>query len=154
MCLKASFYDPNSRLNIISLLNWPKGPDPNLLTNITQYIKNDYLINVYDNVGSIFIGIKRLDDKAVWNMDQEHSEFLTWAIKEFFLSQNVGPQPNTEVHYVPNKNGTKDFYCAYLPLNNKNFWASYLWTDGYIIVLHMDKLYDLDKKKKALPGGK
>lgn len=153
-CLSISFYDPNNSPSIISLRNWPEGPDPNLLTNISQYAKKDYLINIHDKKGSIFIGIKRLDNKTIWNMDQEPSRFLPWAIKEFFVSQNVSPQPDKEVHYVPDKDGIRGFYYAYLPVNKKSFWAAYLWTDGNNIVLHMDKLFDENKAKKGIPAPK
>lgn len=146
-CMISSLYDPNSVRKLISLGDWPA---PYAVTRIMQFKKKGYIFHTRDSKESLFIGIKRHDDRHIWNMTKDHEKFVFETIETFFLNENVGPRPDKKMHYVPNKGGTEDFYYAYLPTAKKDFWAAYMWTNAKIIVLRVDKVSEQDKKKAAI----
>jgi hypothetical protein len=148
-CLNSSLYDPNKTPSLISLLNWPKKTDSNIPNSIVQYVKDEYIINIRYSIASIFIGIKRADGKDIWDLTRDHSEFVPWALNKFFVSQNVGPLVDKEMHYVQNEKGTKDFYYAYVHPDIDYFSPAYMWTNGKIIVLRVDQRYDEGKKRSG-----
>jgi hypothetical protein len=145
-CVKPSLYDPNTAPKLTSLRGWPRAKS---ITEIKQYARGDYICKIYHNKSSLWIGIKRADGKDIWDMSRDHSEFVTWSVNKFFLSKNVGPRPGKKIHYAPNKGGPREFYYFYLPSNKKDFWSTYIWTNGKIVALRMCKRFEEDKKKAA-----
>lgn len=146
-CLKPSLYDPNFISKLISLGDWP---DSNCVARITQFKKNKYIFHVHDNKGSLFIAIKRTDGNDIWDMTRDHSKFVSQTIETFFINENVGSHKNRKMYYTPNKGETEGFHYVYTPANRKDFWSAYMWTNGKVVVLRIDKLFEEDKKKAAV----
>ena len=75
--LNSSLYDPNKdKLNLITIKNWPVKAYFNLLTDVAQYKKGEYIINISHSDGGICFGIKRVDGNDIWDMSKDHTEFL------------------------------------------------------------------------------
>jgi hypothetical protein len=148
-CLNKSIYDPNNPPSLITLRNWPEKTDPNIQRTFTQYLKNEYIINIcYVNKNPFIfvIGLKRFDGNDIWDMSRDHKEFVPWALNKFFIDQNIGLQNGKQMYYSPNEKGTKDFYYNFQPSDKNDFAFAYMWTNGKIIILRVDQPYIADKK--------
>jgi hypothetical protein len=146
-CIKPYWYEPNS---VPELISFRDRPDSNYVkVKITQFEKDGYIFHINDTNEILFVGIKRTDGQDIWDMNQPSSTFVPKVIEKFFLDESLGPRPGKEVFYAYNQDGTKGFYACYLPIDEKDFWASYMWTDGKIIVLRVDKLFEENKMKQA-----
>ncbi|MCK4914274.1 MAG: hypothetical protein KAS69_06755 [Planctomycetes bacterium] len=150
-CVKPAFYDANAVPKLISLGDWPR---PYSVTRIKQFKKSEYTFHIYDDKRNLFIAVKRDDGKNIWDITKDHTIFVSQIIGTFFLNENIGPCPDKEMHYIPNKGGTEGFYYAYLPMDKRDFWSVYMWTDGKIVALRICKNFEEDKKKGYPPPRK
>lgn len=146
-CVKSSWCEPNS---IPELISFRDRPDSNYVkVRITQFEKDGYIFHINDSNGTLFVGIKQADGQNIQDMNQASSTFVPKTVEKFFLGENLKPRPGKEVFYAYNQDGTDGFYAYYLPTDNKDFWAVYIWTNGKIVVLRADKLFEENKKKKG-----